>query len=52
MMQEDQYPNFMKYYRELRKEGVKFPPRDPNERYMIKFEGEASPAFELAEMEH
>lgn len=51
MMQEDKFPDFMKYYRQLRKEGVKFPPRDPNERYMIKFEGEASPAFELAEME-
>lgn len=51
MMQEDKFPDFMKYYRELRKDGVKFPTRDPNERYMIKFEGEASPAFELAEME-
>jgi hypothetical protein len=51
MMQEDTYPDFMKYYREIRKDGVRFPPRDPNERYMIKFVGEASPAFELAEME-
>ena len=51
MMQEDKYPLFMSTYRELRKEGIKFPPRDPNERYMIKYEGEASPAFELAEME-
>lgn len=51
MMQEDKYPVFQAIYRDLRKEGVKFPPRDPNERYMIKYEGEASPAFELAEME-
>jgi len=51
MMQEDKFPVFMSTYRELRKEGLKFPPRDPNERYMIKYEGEASPAFELAEME-
>lgn len=51
MMQEDKFPLFMSTYRELRKEGIKFPPRDPNERYMIKYEGEASPAFELAEME-
>ena len=51
MMQEDAYPNFMRAYRELRKEGLKFPARDPNERFMIKFEGEPSPAFELADME-
>ena len=51
MMQEDAYPAFMRAYRELRKEGLKFPPRDPNERFMIKFEGEPSPAFELADME-
>jgi hypothetical protein len=51
MMQEDKFPAFMKAYRELRKEGLKFPARDPNERFMIKFEGEASPAFELAELE-
>ena len=50
MMQEDKYPLFMSTYRDLRKEGIQFPPRDPNERYMIKYDGEASPAFELAEM--
>lgn len=51
MMQEDAYPAYMRIYRELRKEALKFPPRDPNERFMIKFEGEPSPAFELADME-
>ena len=51
MMQEDAYPAYMRIYRELRKDGLKFPPRDPNERFMIKFEGEPSPAFELADME-
>mmetsp|Transcript_10345 Transcript_10345/g.10300 ORF Transcript_10345/g.10300 Transcript_10345/m.10300 type:complete len:371 (+) Transcript_10345:411-1523(+) len=51
MMHEDTYPAFMKIYRELRKEGLKFPTRDPNERFMIKFEGDPSPAFELADME-
>ncbi|OMJ85097.1 hypothetical protein SteCoe_13689 [Stentor coeruleus] len=51
MMQEDTYPAFMRVYRELRQDGLKFPPRDPNERFMIKFEGEPSPAFELADME-
>ena len=51
MMQEDAYPAYMRIYRELRKDGLKFPARDPNERFMIKFEGEPSPAFELADME-
>eukprot|EP00361_Fabrea_salina_P005247 CAMPEP_0202435656 /NCGR_PEP_ID=MMETSP1345-20130828/20878_1 /ASSEMBLY_ACC=CAM_ASM_000843 /TAXON_ID=342563 /ORGANISM="Fabrea Fabrea salina" /LENGTH=449 /DNA_ID=CAMNT_0049048747 /DNA_START=315 /DNA_END=1661 /DNA_ORIENTATION=- len=51
MMHEDKYPCFMRTYRELRKESLPFPKRDPNERFMIKFEGEPSPAFELAEME-
>ena len=51
MMQEETYPAYMRAYRELRTDGVKFPPRDPNERFMIKFEGEPSPAFELADME-
>jgi hypothetical protein len=51
MMQEDAYPAYMRIYRELRKDALKFPPRDPNERFMIKFEGEPSPAFELADME-
>lgn len=52
MMHEDKYPCFMRAYRELRKEGIQFPTRDPNERFMIKFEGDPSPAFELAEMEY
>jgi hypothetical protein len=51
MMQEDKYPAFLSHYRDLRKEGLKFPPREANERFMIRFEGEASPAFELAELE-
>ena len=51
MMQEDAFPVFMRAYRELRQEGIKFPQRDSNERFMIKFEGEPSPAFELADIE-
>ena len=50
-MDEEKYPDYMVIYRELRKEKIEFPARDPNERYMIKYEGTASPAFELAEME-
>lgn len=52
MMMEDKYPTFMKVYRLLRKEGVNFPSRDPNERYLIQYEGIESPAFELAEIEY
>lgn len=31
-------------------EGVKFPPRDPNEKFMIKFKGMVSPVFESGEL--
>ena len=41
----------MVLYRQLRAEKIEFPARDPNSRFMIKYEGHASPAFELAEME-
>ena len=51
MMDEDKFPAYMNIYRELRKERIDFPARDPNSRFMIKYEGTASPAFELAEME-
>ena len=51
MMQEDKYPDFLSIYRELRSEGIVFPARDPNARDLIKYEGDASPAFELAELE-
>lgn len=42
----------MRVYRTLRQEGVTFPARDPNERYLIHYEGSESPAFELAEIEY
>mgnify|MGYP007016670536 CR=1 FL=1 len=31
--------------------GVKFPPRDPNEKFMIKFKGITSPVFESGELD-
>ena len=51
MMEEEKYPSYMVLYRQLRAEKIEFPARDPNSRFMIKYEGHASPAFELAEME-
>lgn len=35
MMNEDDFPYVMQNYRELRKEGIKFPPRDTTEKFMI-----------------
>lgn len=51
MMHEDKYPAFMAYYRDLRKEGLRFPPRETIERLIIQFEADASPSFELPEFE-
>ena len=35
----------MENYRLLRKEQVKFPERDPTEKFMIDFDGMVSPVF-------
>ncbi|KAL4494607.1 hypothetical protein ABPG72_004509 [Tetrahymena utriculariae] len=45
MMHEEEYPNIMNNYKLLRKEGIKFPERDPNEMHMINFKGVKSPIF-------
>lgn len=34
-MHEDEFPNIMTNYKTLRKEGIKFPARNPNEKFMI-----------------
>ena len=50
MMEQEKYPGFHANYRQLRKEGVQFPARDPNERLMM--EGIAtveSPMFDFVE---
>jgi len=39
MMHEDQFPHIMANYKLLRKEGIKFPPRDASEKFMIEFNG-------------
>ncbi|KAL4445102.1 hypothetical protein ABPG74_018830 [Tetrahymena malaccensis] len=49
MMHEGEYPNIMNNYKLLRKEGIKFPERDPNEMHMINFKGIKSPIFGLLE---
>ncbi|EAS03672.2 VHS domain protein (macronuclear) [Tetrahymena thermophila SB210] len=49
MMHEGDYPNIMNNYKLLRKEGIKFPERDPNEMHMINFKGIKSPIFGLLE---
>ena len=49
MMLEDKYPGFQQAYRLLRKEGVVFPPRDPNERILMGSLGVDSPMFDFVE---
>jgi len=45
MMHQEEFKNIHEAYRTLRKEGVKFPERDPNERFMMNFQGTISPVF-------
>ncbi len=45
MMHEDDFPHIMVNYRQLRKEGIKFPERDKTQRFMINFEGIKSPIY-------
>jgi hypothetical protein len=49
MMYEDRYPGFQQVYRTLRKEGVSFPSRDPNERMLMSSLGVDSPMFDYVE---
>jgi hypothetical protein len=49
MMHEDEFKEIMEAYRQLRKEGIKFPEREKNEKYMIQFKGQQSPIFEYLE---
>jgi hypothetical protein len=45
MMHQEEFKNIHELYRILRKEGVKFPDRDPNEKFMMNFQGTISPIF-------
>ena len=49
MMKEDQFPGFQHTYRLLRKEGIKFPMRDPNVRMLMSSLGVDSPMFDFVE---
>lgn len=49
IMSEDSYPGFQIAYRQLRKEGIEFPMRDPNLRVYMENLCTDSPMFEFAE---
>ena len=49
MMKEDEFPGFQITYRQLRKEQVKFPLRDPNERMLMSNLVKDSPMFDYIE---
>lgn len=49
MMDEGEFKEIIGCYKTLRKEGVIFPQRDPNEAFMIKFTGTTSPIFQTVE---
>ena len=49
MMKEDQFPGFLNIYRQLRKEGVNFPPRDSNMRMLMENVCSDSPMFDFVE---
>ena len=49
MMKEDQFPGFQTIYRQLRKEGVEFPPRDSNIRMLMENVCGDSPMFDFVE---
>lgn len=49
MMHENEYKSIIEVYKLLRKEGVIFPLRDPNNQFLINFNGKKSPIFETIE---
>ena len=49
MMKEDEFPGFLTIYRQLRKEGIEFPPRDPNLRILMENVCSDSPMFDFVE---
>lgn len=49
MMHEDRFPGFQLVYRQLRKEGMQFPPRDPNSRVLMSQLVNDSPMFDYVE---
>ena len=49
MMKEDKFPGFQQLYRQLRKEKVAFPMRDPNVRMLMENFCSDSPMFDFVE---
>lgn len=49
MMHQSEFKDILGLYMQLRKEGVVFPKRDSNARYMIKFDGIESPIYQTIE---
>lgn len=49
MMHEKDFKEILQVYRQLRLEGVVFPPRDSTQKFMIKFEGTKSLIYETME---
>jgi len=45
MMHQSEFRNIHDAYRNLRKDSVMFPERDPNQKFMINFQGQVSPVF-------
>lgn len=45
MMHQTEFRNIHDAYRNLRKDGVQFPERDPNQKTIINFQGQVSPVF-------
>ena len=53
MMHQDEFKHLFDTYKQLRQEGVQFPERDKNQKFMIQFKGKQSPMFEYLEnMQH
>jgi hypothetical protein len=49
MMKEDEYPGFQIVYRQLRKDQIEFPMRDPNERMLMSNLVKDSPMYDYVE---
>eukprot|EP01016_Furgasonia_blochmanni_P037846 TRINITY_DN4500_c0_g1_i3.p1 TRINITY_DN4500_c0_g1~~TRINITY_DN4500_c0_g1_i3.p1 ORF type:complete len:679 (+),score=146.98 TRINITY_DN4500_c0_g1_i3:146-2182(+) len=53
MMHQDDFKPLFDTYKQLRQEGIPFPERDKNQKFMIQFKGKPSPMFEYLEnMDH
>lgn len=49
MLHESDFKEIIAVYKELRKDGVIFPMRDPKSKFFIDFKGKKSPIFDTIE---